>query len=80
MTLDATMIGICCIIFILFHPHLVMGSSIAIGLRSIAKNKDQETGDNLNKEKINDIVSDNEESTLQGQNVFRGEPNQEYKE
>ena len=81
MTLDAAMIGICCIIFILFHPQVVMGSSNVVGLRSIAKNKDQETGDNSYEEKTNnEIVSDNEESTLQGQNIVRGDPIQENKE
>ena len=52
MTLDAAMIGICCIIFILFHPQVVMGSSNVVGLRSIAKNKDQETGDKSYEEKL----------------------------
>ena len=91
MTLDAAMIGICCIIFWLFHPQFVMGSNLVIGLRSIVKNKDQEMGDtttttttttttnSINKNN-NEIVSDNEESNSQGQNTVNGESDQEYKE
>lgn len=34
----------------------------------------------MKKKTNNDIVSDNEESTLQGQNIVRGDPIQENKE
>ena len=57
MTLDAAMIAICCIIFMLFHPQFVMGSINVIGFRSIAKNQDQEMGDTSTEVKTNEMKS-----------------------
>ncbi|RLV91986.1 Sphingoid long-chain base transporter RSB1 [Spathaspora sp. JA1] len=41
MTLDATMIAIAAIIFMPFHPQIVLGSSNVIRLKSISKNHDE---------------------------------------
>lgn len=42
MTLDATMIAICCIIFVLFHPQIIMGTGNVIGLKSMANSPQEE--------------------------------------
>ncbi|RCK54550.1 Sphingoid long-chain base transporter RSB1 [Candida viswanathii] len=42
MTLDATMVTICCLIFVPFHPQIVMGSGNVIGLRNMAKSPQDE--------------------------------------
>ncbi|EGW33099.1 uncharacterized protein SPAPADRAFT_60406 [Spathaspora passalidarum NRRL Y-27907] len=48
MTLDATMIAIAAIIFVPFHPQIVMGASNVIRLKSISNNHDEkDVGDEI---------------------------------
>ncbi|EGW30693.1 uncharacterized protein SPAPADRAFT_56685 [Spathaspora passalidarum NRRL Y-27907] len=76
MTLDATMIAISALIFMPFHPQIVMGSSNVIRLKSITKNHDEKDGEEGDEE-ITYTVADAEQEDKSAVDSFQREVDSE---